>query len=272
MITLSDSTFRAGSRLTFGGYGMTVDMIGCQLLDTSLWLAVDRARLANTVIAPPAGAPGITFGDDFRDDRGRQLLIDHVTIATYDDTDAVRIKADALGSAQVYRSVLVSRTQAQEPGEIVFRPPFAFIEVVESYAQILGLPPEQLPGSGLLSEPPALVGPTTGPALTADALRPSLGSSAIDAGTSAQLLGGLDITTDIRGLLRDSTPDVGAFEYVAFLDCPADVNADARLDIDDFSAFVALFFATAAAADINRDSVFDIDDFSAFIDQFFAGC
>ncbi|MEN0019793.1 MAG: choice-of-anchor tandem repeat NxxGxxAF-containing protein [Planctomycetota bacterium] len=54
--------------------------------------------------------------------------------------------------------------------------------------------------------------------------------------------------------------------------CPADVNADEVLDIDDFSAFVTSFFAGSSSADQNADGELDIDDFSAFVTNFFAGC
>ncbi|MEN0020832.1 MAG: EF-hand domain-containing protein [Planctomycetota bacterium] len=56
--------------------------------------------------------------------------------------------------------------------------------------------------------------------------------------------------------------------------CPPDQNRDGMLDIDDFSSFVANFFAADPVADVNGDGQLDIDDFSSFVNQFFnpVGC
>ncbi|MEN0021495.1 MAG: S8 family serine peptidase, partial [Planctomycetota bacterium] len=51
--------------------------------------------------------------------------------------------------------------------------------------------------------------------------------------------------------------------------CPADMNHDGMLDIDDFSAFVTSFFATDPWADTDRNGSLDIDDFSTFVQSFF---
>ncbi|MBY0309185.1 MAG: hypothetical protein K2Q09_10625 [Phycisphaerales bacterium] len=68
--------------------------------------------------------------------------------------------------------------------------------------------------------------------------------------------------------------------------CPADLGEqggaagqDARLDNNDFIAFISLFFAADIRADLGaqgglpgRDGAFDNNDFIAFISLFFNGC
>lgn len=55
-------------------------------------------------------------------------------------------------------------------------------------------------------------------------------------------------------------------------DCPADLNGDGVLDVDDFFTFLDLFAAGDDRADFNSDGTIDVDDFFAFLDAFAAGC
>jgi hypothetical protein len=54
--------------------------------------------------------------------------------------------------------------------------------------------------------------------------------------------------------------------------CRVDVNGDARVDIQDFLAFLQLFSAGDSRADFNGDRGINIQDFLAFLSAFAAGC
>ncbi|MEQ8770107.1 MAG: GC-type dockerin domain-anchored protein [Phycisphaerales bacterium] len=54
--------------------------------------------------------------------------------------------------------------------------------------------------------------------------------------------------------------------------CPADLNGDGALNVDDIDAFVAAFLAGEALADLVCDGVLNVDDIDAFIAAFLAGC
>ncbi|MEN0021597.1 MAG: GC-type dockerin domain-anchored protein, partial [Planctomycetota bacterium] len=62
------------------------------------------------------------------------------------------------------------------------------------------------------------------------------------------------------------------FDMPRLPECPADINLDASLNIDDFSAFVDGFFSALPRTDIDDNGTLGIDDFSAFVMAFFAGC
>ncbi|MEN0019643.1 MAG: EF-hand domain-containing protein [Planctomycetota bacterium] len=51
--------------------------------------------------------------------------------------------------------------------------------------------------------------------------------------------------------------------------CPPDQDGNGLLDIDDFSSFVANFFAGLAIADVSNDGTLSISDFSVFVALFF---
>lgn len=54
--------------------------------------------------------------------------------------------------------------------------------------------------------------------------------------------------------------------------CPADLNGDGVLNIDDIDAFIAAFLGGTARADLVCDGVLNIDDVDAFIALFLGGC
>jgi hypothetical protein len=55
-------------------------------------------------------------------------------------------------------------------------------------------------------------------------------------------------------------------------DCPADFNADAAVNSQDFFDFLTAFFAEAPGADFNRDTLINSQDFFDFLAAFFVGC
>ncbi len=54
--------------------------------------------------------------------------------------------------------------------------------------------------------------------------------------------------------------------------CPADLNGDGVVDVQDFFSFVALFDAADPMADLTGDGIVDVLDFFAFVVAFDAGC
>jgi hypothetical protein len=117
-------------------------------------------------------------------------------------------------------------------------------------------------------------------------LRLARSSPCIDAGDNAVLAP--DILTDLAGDPRFHndpwTPDtglpdparidlpivdMGAFEFQQS-SCPADFNADAQLNSQDFFDFLAAFFA--GEADFNADGMTNSQDFFDFLTAFFNGC
>jgi hypothetical protein len=54
--------------------------------------------------------------------------------------------------------------------------------------------------------------------------------------------------------------------------CPADFNADARVDLFDYLDFVSDFAAAAPNADFNSDATIDFFDYLDFVAAFSAGC
>ncbi len=54
--------------------------------------------------------------------------------------------------------------------------------------------------------------------------------------------------------------------------CPADLNGDGALNVDDIDAFIAAFLAGEALADLICDGVLNVDDIDEFIALFLAGC
>ncbi|MEN0019585.1 MAG: M12 family metallo-peptidase [Planctomycetota bacterium] len=86
---------------------------------------------------------------------------------------------------------------------------------------------------------------------------------------------GILIRLRLNGTLGEWNVDSLTVDFASVSACPPDQNGDGLLDIDDFSSFVANFFANDPLADVNADSLLDIDDFSSFVTQFFtppAGC
>lgn len=68
-------------------------------------------------------------------------------------------------------------------------------------------------------------------------------------------------------------PNILRFLIDAPNDCgPADLNADAVLDLADINAFVQAFSAQHPAADLDGNGIFDLADISAFVAAFGAGC
>jgi probable HAF family extracellular repeat protein len=54
--------------------------------------------------------------------------------------------------------------------------------------------------------------------------------------------------------------------------CRADFNGDARVDSQDFFAFLAAFFVSDPIADFNSDGGVDSQDFFSFLSEFFSPC
>ena len=63
-----------------------------------------------------------------------------------------------------------------------------------------------------------------------------------------------------------------AYVFDLGCDCPADINADGKLNILDFVAFQLLWQGSDAAADCNGDGFFDTLDFVCFQELFQQGC
>ncbi len=55
-------------------------------------------------------------------------------------------------------------------------------------------------------------------------------------------------------------------------ECPADVDGNGTLNVDDIDAFVALFLAGDLDADLDGSGTLNIDDVDAFVASFLAGC
>jgi len=54
--------------------------------------------------------------------------------------------------------------------------------------------------------------------------------------------------------------------------CPADINGDGVLNLNDMVAFQKYYFHNDMRADVNHDGVLSVQDFSAFQSLFNAGC
>ncbi|MEZ6317758.1 MAG: GC-type dockerin domain-anchored protein [Phycisphaerales bacterium] len=54
--------------------------------------------------------------------------------------------------------------------------------------------------------------------------------------------------------------------------CPADVNGDGTLNLDDVNLFASAFLAQSPVADINGDGAYNLDDINGFASGFVAGC
>ncbi|MEZ6317761.1 MAG: GC-type dockerin domain-anchored protein [Phycisphaerales bacterium] len=54
--------------------------------------------------------------------------------------------------------------------------------------------------------------------------------------------------------------------------CPADINGDGVLNLDDINLFAGAFLAGDLAADMNGDGVLNLDDINLFAAGFLAGC
>lgn len=55
-------------------------------------------------------------------------------------------------------------------------------------------------------------------------------------------------------------------------DCPADLDGNGAVDVNDFFMYLDLFAAGDPRADFNGDGTIDVSDFFAFLDAFAAGC
>jgi hypothetical protein len=60
--------------------------------------------------------------------------------------------------------------------------------------------------------------------------------------------------------------------FAADVLCPADINADASVNSQDFFDFLTLFFAGDPGADFNDSGAVNSQDFFDFLGAFFAGC
>ena len=85
------------------------------------------------------------------------------------------------------------------------------------------------------------------------------------------------------GVIRDARGESFAFksgtqglqtvgQWVGCPSCPADCNADGRLNVLDFICFLNAYAAFDPFANAQPDGVFDLSDFMAFMNRFAAGC
>ena len=124
-----------------------------------------------------------------------------------------------------------------------------------------------------------LVAPLALAALSAaSAASPSLRAGAVvHAGTDAAA-GGLRVrgaVTDASGPAPAGGPVTVRPTLIALLPapaCPADLNADGRVNVDDLEAFVNAFLAADPLADLDGNSAINVDDLEAFVQSFLAGC
>ena len=54
--------------------------------------------------------------------------------------------------------------------------------------------------------------------------------------------------------------------------CPADIDGNGMVNLDDLDAFVTAFLSSEAAADMDGNGTINLDDLDAFIAAFTAGC
>ncbi|GJM17829.1 MAG: hypothetical protein DHS20C14_00420 [Phycisphaeraceae bacterium] len=54
--------------------------------------------------------------------------------------------------------------------------------------------------------------------------------------------------------------------------CPADLDGNGTLNVDDIDVFVAAFLSGDLAADLNADTVLNVDDIDVFVNAFLADC
>ncbi|GJM17800.1 MAG: hypothetical protein DHS20C14_00130 [Phycisphaeraceae bacterium] len=74
---------------------------------------------------------------------------------------------------------------------------------------------------------------------------------------------------DVEAILSGGG-DTGA--SLELLGCPADLDGNGVLNVDDVDAFVSLFLEGNLAADLTGDEVLNVDDIDAFVESFLSGC
>ncbi|MEZ6317592.1 MAG: GC-type dockerin domain-anchored protein [Phycisphaerales bacterium] len=98
---------------------------------------------------------------------------------------------------------------------------------------------------------------------------------------------------DQRGLVGDDLADLGAFTELDLPDlgpdaiirpvysldrielvmaCPADLDVNGVLDLDDVAAFVDRFLGDDPVADLTLDGAINLDDVARFVASYLAGC
>ena len=73
-------------------------------------------------------------------------------------------------------------------------------------------------------------------------------------------------------MLNASTPGTIANHYTLGRPCPADFNADAAVNSQDFFDFLNALFAGNSLADVNRDGFINSQDFFDFLTAFYGAC
>ncbi|MEZ6317503.1 MAG: GC-type dockerin domain-anchored protein [Phycisphaerales bacterium] len=83
-------------------------------------------------------------------------------------------------------------------------------------------------------------------------------------------IGQHDTGSPASGTSFDLQP--GFWPLAVPLACPADINGDGVLNLDDVNLFAAGFIAGDLALDQNADGVLNLDDINLFAQGFLAGC
>ncbi|MEZ6317589.1 MAG: GC-type dockerin domain-anchored protein [Phycisphaerales bacterium] len=72
------------------------------------------------------------------------------------------------------------------------------------------------------------------------------------------------------GVVLQPRYSIDKVELVAV--CPADVNMDGIVNVDDIAGFAHDFLGNDATADLTRDGVVNFDDIQRFVDAYLGGC
>ena len=111
---------------------------------------------------------------------------------------------------------------------------------------------------------------------------PEVGDRFTIIGMTAQRILVGDEVADVGRFTELDLPDLGpgkvlrpaySLERVELVvACPADLNLDESVDLDDIDAFVAEFTRGDPVADLTLDGVINFDDIDAFVESFLNGC
>ncbi|MEZ6317713.1 MAG: GC-type dockerin domain-anchored protein [Phycisphaerales bacterium] len=66
--------------------------------------------------------------------------------------------------------------------------------------------------------------------------------------------------------------DLGPYERTPDAGCPADLDGNGSLNLDDVNAFASAFIAGDLLADVDGSGTLNLDDINVFAQSFLAGC